>query len=215
MGLGADLEPETLVAAYRQGIFPWPHPDGPLPWFCPDPRAVIDLLPAADVSGQGVHVSRSLASRLRRCGWTTTVNRAFGSVLDACGSNRSGGTWIIPEMKGAFRRLKHRGWANSVEVWDGDNLIGGIYGVRVGACFTGESMFHRVTDASKVALADLAWRWAEAGGEIIDVQMATEHLLSLGATEIPRSRFLSRLDQLRDREVCMLTERLPVSRLVG
>ncbi|MFN2505676.1 MAG: leucyl/phenylalanyl-tRNA--protein transferase [Acidimicrobiales bacterium] len=206
MGVGADLAVETLVDAYRRGMFPWPHAGMPLPWFSPHPRAVI--VP------ERVHVSRSLGRRLRGSGWETTVDAAFGAVTAACAQRkRSEGTWITREMRRAYERLQARGWAHSVEVWDGDDLVGGIYGVRVGAVFTGESMFHRATDASKVALVDLCRRWSEAGGVLVDVQLPTDHLRSMGAEELPRSVFLARLADVRDRVVGMDTGRRPVRRL--
>jgi leucyl/phenylalanyl-tRNA--protein transferase len=206
VGFGADLKPSTLIDAYRRGIFPWPHPGVAVPWFSPDPRAVLPL--------DGMRISRSLRQRLRRCGWSTTVDAAFDEVVNAC-ANRPGseGTWISREMCQAYSRLWQLGWAHSVEVWHGDLLVGGLYGVAVGGCFTGESMFHRATDASKVALADLVDRWAEAGGAFVDVQLPTEHLRSLGAVERPRATFLARLEAVRDRHVPVLLERLPVARL--
>jgi leucyl/phenylalanyl-tRNA--protein transferase len=207
VAFGADLRPATLVDAYRRGIFPWPHPGVALPWFSPDPRAIVPL--------DGLHVSRSLRQRLRRCGWTTTVDAAFESVVVACARRPSGeGTWITREMASAYTRLWRLGWAHSVEVWDGDDLVGGLYGVAVGGCFTGESMFHRETDGSKAALADLVDRWREAGGAFVDVQLPTEHLTSLGAVEVPRDDYLARLAEVRDRHVPIVVDRLPVSRLV-
>jgi leucyl/phenylalanyl-tRNA---protein transferase len=209
VGIGADLEPATLVDAYRMGIFPWPHPGAPLPWFSPDPRGVIPL--------DGVAVSRSLRARLRRSGWETTVDRAFAAVLAACadrpGPVREGGTWITPPMRAAYQRLHDLGHAHSLEVWAGGELVGGLYGVGVGAVFTGESMFHLTSDASKVALVDLADRLAGAGGRLIDVQMVTPHLASLGARELPRAEFLDLLAGARDQPVRIATERLPVARL--
>ncbi|MGH9223846.1 MAG: leucyl/phenylalanyl-tRNA--protein transferase [Acidimicrobiales bacterium] len=206
VGLGGDLAAETLVDAYRRGIFPWPHPGMPLPWFSPDPRAV--LRPGA------VRVSRSLRQRLRRCGWTTSVDAAFEEVVAACASRpRREGTWINRHMRHAYARLHRLGWAHSLEVWDGGVLVGGLYGVRVGACFTGESMFHRATDASKVALVDFCERWATAGGVMIDVQLPTEHLTSLGAVEAVRAEFLADLAAVRDSVVCVTTGRRPVSDL--
>jgi leucyl/phenylalanyl-tRNA--protein transferase len=207
VGLGADLAVETLVDAYRKGIFPWPHRGMALPWFSPDPRAVLDP--------DGVKVSRSLRQRARRCGWFTTVDAAFDEVVAGCAARRGHeGTWINRHMRHAYGRLHRLGWAHSLEVWDGDRLVGGLYGVRVGACFTGESMFYRRTDASKLAVVDLCQRWAEAGGMMIDVQLPTDHLRSMGAQDVVRSEFLSRLAEARDRVVCMRTGRLPVSRLV-
>jgi leucyl/phenylalanyl-tRNA--protein transferase len=178
----------------------------PLPWFSPDPRAV--LRPDA------VHVSRSLRQRLRRSGWTTTVDAAFDDVVAACAVRpRREGTWINRPMRHAYGRLHRLGWAHSLEVWQGEALVGGLYGVRVGGCFTGESMFHRVSDSSKAALVDLCRRWAEAGGVMVDVQLPTEHLRSMGAEEVPRALFLKRLADARERVVCMRVDRLPVSRL--
>jgi len=207
LAFGADLEPETLVHAYRWGIFPWPHPGAPLPWFSPDPRGV--LLP------DRLHVARSLRQRMRRCGWSTTVDVDFEAVVAGCAVRRDEGTWITRDMRRAYGRLHELGWAHSVEVWDGAELVGGLYGVRVGACFTGESMFHRRSDASKVALADLVDRWGEAGGELVDVQIATDHLARLGASELSRADFLRRLAVLRDRVTCIPVDERPVSRLAG
>jgi leucyl/phenylalanyl-tRNA--protein transferase len=206
VGLGADLEPETLVHAYRQGIFPWPHHGVPTPWFSPDPRGVL-------VPGE-IHVSRSLRQRLRRCGWTTTVDADFDRVVKACSERGRQGTWITPEMRTAYWRLRQLGWAHSLEVWDGGQLAGGLYGVQVGAVFTGESMFHNQADASKVALVDLAARFASAGGRLIDVQITTPHLVSLGARDEPRERFLALLAEARDEDVFLPNERLAADRLV-
>ena len=216
VGIGADLAPATLVDAYRRGIFPWPHPGAPLPWFSPDPRGVIPL--------DGLVVSRSLRARLRRSGWETTVDRAFAAVLAGCAdrprgagerkwSPPEGGTWITPPMRAAYRRLHDLGHAHSLEVWDGAELVGGLYGVGVGGVFTGESMFHLATDASKAALVDLVARLAEAGGCLIDVQMVTPHLASLGARDLPRAEFLAVLAEVRDQPVRLGSDRLPVARL--
>jgi leucyl/phenylalanyl-tRNA--protein transferase len=209
VGIGADLEPATLLQAYRQGIFPWPHPGAPLPWFSPDPRGVIFL--------DGLVVSRSLRARLRRSGWETTVDRAFAAVLARCAdrpaAQREGGTWITGPMRAAYQRLHDLGHAHSLEVWADGELVGGLYGVGVGGVFTGESMFHLATDASKVALVDLVARLAEAGGQLIDVQMVTPHLASLGARDLPRREFLAWLARVRDLPVRLSTERLGVARL--
>ena len=208
VGFGADLKPATLVDAYRRGIFPWPHPGVALPWFSPDPRAVLAL--------DGLRTSRSLRQRLRRCGWATTADAAFESVLGACAARPGGeGTWIGRDMQQAYARLWRLGWAHSIEVWDGEDLVGGLYGVAVGGCFTGESMFHRATDASKVALADLVDRWREAGGTFVDVQLPTEHLTSLGAVQVARADFLARLEAVRDHHTPIVLDRLPVDRLAG
>jgi leucyl/phenylalanyl-tRNA--protein transferase len=209
VGIGADLEPATLVDAYRRGIFPWPHPGAPLPWFSPDPRGVIPL--------DGLVVSRSLRARLRRSGWETTVDRAFAAVLAGCadrpGHPREDATWITPPMRAAYQRLHDLGHAHSLEVWADARLVGGLYGVGVGGVFTGESMFHLASDASKVALVDLVARLAEAGGRLIDVQMVTPHLASLGARDLPRAEFLALLGKVREQPVRLATDRLPVARL--
>lgn len=205
VGVGADLEPPSLVDAYRRGIFPWPHPGMPLPWFSPDPRGVLEL--------DGFHISRSLRRTLRRSGWETTVDLAFPAVVAGCAEGREEGTWITADMARAYRNLHELGWAHSLEVWDGHALIGGIYGVQVGAVFTGESMFHRASDASKVALADLVARLDAAGGRLLDVQIATPHLESLGAVAVPRDWFLEVLRCVRDAPVRLRTGRFPVARL--
>jgi len=209
VGFGADLAPATLVAAYRRGVFPWPHEGMPLPWFSPEPRAVIPV-------GQ-VHVSRSLRRRVARCGWTTTVDTAFADVVVGCASPRADddGTWVTPEMRDAYQALHALGWAHSVEVWDGDELVGGLYGVQVGGCFTGESMFHLADDASKVALVDLDARFADAGGTLIDCQLPTDHLASLGAVAIDRRAFLDALAAVRDDDVRLSIDRLPIARIVS
>jgi len=152
---------------------------------------------------------------MRRCGWDTTVDAAFEEVVSTCATRPGGeGTWIGDDMRRAYIRLSRLGWAHSVEVWDGARLVGGLYGVVVGGCFTGESMFHRDTDASKVALADLLARWTEAGGALVDVQLPTPHLTRLGAVEVTRDEFLARLAATRDRPTALVLDRLPVLRLV-
>jgi leucyl/phenylalanyl-tRNA---protein transferase len=208
VGIGADLAPSTLVDAYRRGIFPWPHAGLPLPWFSPDPRGVIRL--------EGFHVSRSLRRTLRQRGWTTTVDQAFAAVLGGCSERPADvGTWITSPMARAYQRLHELGWAHSLEVWEGERLVGGVYGVQCGGVFTGESMFHREPDASKVALADLCARLDEAGGTLLDVQLTTSHLCSLGAVDVPRTSFLGILTSARDLDVRLSTARLPVDRLLA
>lgn len=183
--LGGDFEPATIIAAYRAGYFPWPHGDEEFVWFSPDPRAV--LFP------ERFHVSRRLARRLRQRRFHLTVNANFAEVIRACADRREG-TWITPKLAQAYCELHRMGWAHSIEVWslDGD-LIGGVYGVSIGAMFGAESMFHRATDASKVALAALVQWCARRGIELIDVQVQTPHLASLGAVELPREEYLERL----------------------
>ena len=207
VGIGADLAPSTLVDAYRRGIFPWPHAGLPLPWFSPDPRGVIRL--------DGFHVSRSLRRTLRRRGWETTVDQAFAAVLGGCSERPADvGTWITSPMARAYQRLHELGWAHSLEVWEGERLVGGVYGVQCGGVFTGESMFHREPDASKVALADLCARLDEAGGTLLDVQLTTAHLRSLGAVDVPRESFLGILSSARELDVRLSTSRRPVRRLL-
>jgi len=205
VGTGADLEPSTLVQAYRQGIFPWPHGWPSLPWFSPDPRAVI--------RPDTLHRSRSLRRTMRRSGWTTTVDAAFSDVIGNCASGRHDGTWITPDMQTAYTRLHGLGWAHSIEVWEADTLVGGLYGVQVGAVFTGESMFSRAPSASKVAMCDLLDRFVEAGGHVLDVQLMTDHLATMGAMAIPRTSWLRQLQGLVDKDVRMLVGPLPVTRL--
>jgi leucyl/phenylalanyl-tRNA---protein transferase len=206
VGAGADLEAATLVGAYRSGIFPWPHEGLPLLWFSPDPRACF-------TPGE-VRRSRSLRRTLRRSGWESTVDRAFTAVVEGCAA-RTEGTWITAEMRDAYVELHELGWAHSVEVWEDDELVGGIYGVQLGGVFTGESMFHRRTDASKVALLDLSSRLAEAGARLLDVQLVTDHLATLGVRTLERDRFLAVLAAHRDDPVQLPSDRRPVARLGG
>ncbi|MDP9259725.1 MAG: leucyl/phenylalanyl-tRNA--protein transferase [Actinomycetota bacterium] len=208
VGVGADLAPATLVDAYRRGVFPWPHDSiDAVPWFCPPRRGVIPL--------DRLRISRSLARTLRRRGYETTVDEAFEAVVEGCREPRAGvhGTWISDELAVAYARLHVLGHAHSLEVWEGERLVGGIYGVLVGGVFCGESMFHRATDASKVALVDLVARLEEAGAGLLEVQHETLHLRSLGAIEIERTLYLGLLEELRDDDVRLLRDRLPVSRL--
>lgn len=195
LAVGGELSPHWLLAAYYRGIFPWPVQHRGkmwLAWFSPDPRAVIDL--------DELHVSRRLARTLRSGRFTVTENSAFEQVIAHCavGRERNGGTWITPEMIQAYTQLHQAGHAHSVEVWREDRLAGGIYGVSLGGLFAGESMFHLERDASKVALAELVARLRERGFGLLDVQMRTDHLASMGAKEIPRREFLRRLREIRD-----------------
>jgi leucyl/phenylalanyl-tRNA--protein transferase len=163
-----------------------------------------------------LRVSRSLRQRLRRCGWLTTVDQAFDQVIEACAEREDDeGSWITARMRAAYRRLHRLGWAHSLEVWDRAALVGGLYGLGLGGVFTGESMFHRASDASKVALVDLVARFAEVGGLLIDVQLVTPHLASLGARELPRRDYLALLRQVRDDPVRLAEERRPVASLAG
>jgi leucyl/phenylalanyl-tRNA---protein transferase len=180
---GGDLSPERIVEAYRHGIFPWYSEGEPILWWSPDPRMV--LLP------EELKVSRSLRKTLAKDVYETRVDTAFRAVIEACAEPRAGqsGTWIVPEMVEAYVRLHELGFAHSVESWQEGTLVGGLYGIALGAAFFGESMFARATDASKVALVRLVERLRAGGCRVIDCQQATGHLASLGAREIPRTRF--------------------------
>lgn len=208
VGVGADLAPATLVDAYRRGVFPWPHDSiDAVPWFCPPRRGILPL--------DRLRVSRSLARTLRRSGYETTVDEAFDAVVEGCREPRSyeAGTWISDDLAAAYARLHLLGHAHSLEVWEAERLVGGIYGVLVGGIFCGESMFHRASGASKVALVDLVARLVEAEAGLLEVQHLTPHLQSLGAIEVDRALYLGLLAELRDDRVRLLRDRLPVSRL--
>ena len=182
---GGRLAPELLLDAYAHGIFPWFDSDrDPLCWWCPDPRAV--LPPTA------LHISKSLAKRLRRGGYEVSADRAFAAVIDACAAPRRdrSGTWITPGMIAGYTALHRLGYAHSVEVWQGKALAGGLYGVSLGWMFFGESMFSTAPDASKVALAHLARQLAAWRFTLIDCQIMNAHLRSLGARDVPRAQFL-------------------------
>jgi leucyl/phenylalanyl-tRNA--protein transferase len=183
--MGADFAPATVVRAYRTGYFPWPHEDFEYLWFSPDPRAIIPV--------DGLHISRRLARLLRRLPFRLTMDAAFEDVVAAC-ARRDEGTWITPAYRRGYGALHALGWARSFEVWDATGaLVGGLYGVRIGRLFAAESMFHRVSDASKVAMVAMM-QWVEDEGiELVDVQVLTEHTERMGAVEIPRADFLQRL----------------------
>lgn len=189
LAAGGDLSPAWLLAAYRRGIFPWYSGDQPILWWSPDPRMV--LFP------EEIKVRRSLAKRLRNAGFRVTADTAFDAVVRACAAPRphQPGTWITAEMRAAYGRLHALGAAHSVEVWQGNELVGGLYGVALGPAFFGESMFSRRPDASKVALVSLARAMATGGGRMIDCQMHTEHLASLGARDIARAEFIGYLEK--------------------
>ena len=189
LAVGGDLRVERLLAAYRHGIFPWYNDDQPILWWSPDPRAV--LFP------ERLKVSRSLGKTLRKHPFRVTADQAFAEVMAACGGPRRGanGTWITPAIKQAYGRLHELGIAHSVESWRGDELVGGLYGVAIGRVFFGESMFSRETDASKVAFVYLVRQLQRWGYELIDCQVRTEHLVSLGAETIPRAEFIRLLDE--------------------
>ena len=190
IAVGTDYRPGTILQAYRMGIFPWPQSDDFVGWFSPDPRTVLPL--------DSLHWSRSLRRTLRKHPYRITVDTAFRRTMQACGEEREEGTWITPGMLDAYEELHRLGWAHSLEVWehDGeDELVGGIYGIAIGAAFAAESMFHRRTDASKIALATLAERLRDGGYELFDAQVMNPHLASLGFVEIRRSEYLRRLER--------------------
>ncbi len=188
VGVGADLAPGTVLAAYRSGLFPMPlDADGEtlLGWWSPHPRGILPL--------DELRVSRSLRRSLRR--FDVRTDTAFEAVIDACGDLRRDGRWISPTIRAAYVDLHRRGWVHSVEAWSRDDgaLAGGLYGVAIGGLFAGESMFHRRPDASKVALVALVDLLSDGCTRLLDVQWTTEHLASLGARDIPRADYLHKL----------------------
>lgn len=182
----ADLGPEKLLAAYVIGIFPMADDADEIRWLSPDPRAIIEP--------DAFKVSRSLRVATQRRVFEVTINRAFPEVIEAC-ADRAEGTWISEEIHKAYCKLHRLGFAHSVESWRDGRLVGGLYGVAIGGAFFGESMFHRVSDASKVALVHLVERMRQRGFVLLDVQFMTEHLRQFGAVEIPRSEYERRLRQ--------------------
>jgi leucyl/phenylalanyl-tRNA--protein transferase len=190
LAAGGGLSVERLIGAYRRGIFPWFSEGDPVLWWCPDPRMVLPTT--------GVHVSRSLGRRLRRRDYQVTMDRAFGDVLHACAAPRrtESGTWLVPSMIRAYERLHRAGAAHSIEIWTNGALAGGLYGVALGRMFFGESMFTRQTGASKMALVLLAAQLARWEVPILDCQMRTNHLATLGAIDIPRREFVRTVEQL-------------------
>ena len=182
--VGGDLEPDTLLTAYRSGLFPMSPGDGPMRWWSPDPRAILPV--------DGLQVSRSLRRSCAR--YEVRIDTAFGEVIEACADPSREYAWVTPAVREAYIELHRRGWAHSVEAWtpEGD-LAGGLYGVAIGTFFAGESMFARHRDASKVALVALIRGLRDGDESLVDVQWTSPHLLSLGAVEIPRADFLRRL----------------------
>ncbi len=185
LAVGGDLSSERLLLAYRLGIFPWYSPDDPILWWSPDPRCV--LFPS------DLHISRSLRRFMRNANYRISFNENFTEVISWCRRLRAGddgsGTWITPEMQSAYIQLHKLGYAHSVECWDGDLLVGGLYGVAIDRCFFGESMFSLRMNASKVVLIHLMNRLEQKGFELLDCQQTTDHLVSMGAQEISRQDF--------------------------
>ena len=190
LAAGGGLGVARLLDAYSHGIFPWFSEGDPVLWWSPDPRMVLPT--------SAVHVSRSLKGRLRRRDYRVTFDRAFADVMRACAAPRrsEAGTWLIPSMMRAYQRLHDAGAAHSVEVWVDNALAGGLYGVAIGRMFFGESMFSRQSNGSKIALVTLAAQLARWEFPLIDCQMQTTHLATLGAVEIPRPEFVRTIDRL-------------------
>jgi leucyl/phenylalanyl-tRNA---protein transferase len=192
LAAGGDLSPERLMAAYRLGIFPWYEAGQPILWWSPDPRAVI--------FPDQLHVARRLRRFLAGAPFEGSFDRAFAHVVSGCaraGDERVG-TWITPEMAAAYARLHTLGFAHSVEVWDGETLAGGLYGVALGRVFFAESMFSRATNASKAAMVFLAQELCRKGFQLMDCQLPSRHLATMGARELPRHRFFALLSALVD-----------------
>jgi leucyl/phenylalanyl-tRNA---protein transferase len=193
LAIGGDLSQERLILAYQKGIFPWYSHEEPILWWSPDPRLV--LYP------EELLVSRSLKKTIRKNHYQITIDHAFFKVIKACAEvrlNKNQPTWIVPEMINAYCRLHESGIAHSVEVWHHDILAGGLYGLALGKCFSGESMFTRLTDASKVAFVFLVAFVKNLGFQMIDCQVKTSHLMKFGAREIPRKTFLQKLEKTMD-----------------
>lgn len=193
IAIGGELTVEWLLDAYRHGIFPWPiFAEDPMLWWSPDPRAILPL--------EGIHISRRLERRLRTGVFQFTRDQDFPAVVRGCstGSGREDGTWLTPEMIGAYCELHRQGHAHSVECWQEDQLVGGTYGVAIGGLFAAESMFHRVRDASKAALVHLVRHLQQRGYQLLDVQQWTPHTGSLGVVEISRAEYLRRLREVVD-----------------
>lgn len=189
VGINVPLTVPNLLAAYRRGIFPWPgDPADPVPWVSPNPRAILEF--------DRLRIPSSLAQARRNCGWTFTIDRCFAKIIDGCaGMPRSGqaGTWISPAMQAGYLELHKAGGAHSVEVWEGDELIGGLYGVDPGGAFVGESMFRKRPNTSKLALLYLIDHLAARGATWIDIQQLTPHMKTLGGREIPREKYFNLL----------------------
>lgn len=194
LAVGGCLSTQRIINAYSQGIFPWYSDEDPILWWSPDPRLVI--------FPEQLHISKSLHKTLRRQVFQISIDTAFTEVIKACAAPRSKetGTWLSPEMQTAYIRLHQEGHAHSVEAWQDNKLVGGLYGLAVGQVFFGESMFHSKTDASKAAFVSLIKQLSLWGYQIIDCQVHTPHLISLGAEEITRQRFSALLQQYHQRQ---------------
>jgi leucyl/phenylalanyl-tRNA--protein transferase len=185
LAVGGNLEPETLLSAYQQGIFPWFDEDTPILWWSPDPRAILEF--------DNLYISKRLARTIRTNKFQVTFNQDFDAVVKGCTYRPEEGTWITPEVANAYGEFHRRGHAHSVEVWQQGVLVGGLYGVAIGGLFAGESMFSTVSDASKIALVALVSRLKEKGYQLFDLQIINEHTSTMGAAEIPRDDYLARV----------------------
>lgn len=191
LAVGGNLQPDTLLSAYYNGIFPWYNKDDPILWWSPSTRCVIDPL--------DLHISKSLQKFLRQQRFTISFDQAFEQVINACAQRDSKtDTWINSDMISAYIALNKLGVAHSVEVWQGSRLVGGAYGVAIGAVFCGESMFSKESNASKVALVHLTQYLSGLGFQLIDCQLASSHLLTMGAKSLKRPKFLQILQELRN-----------------
>jgi leucyl/phenylalanyl-tRNA--protein transferase len=194
LAVGGNLEPETLLSAYQQGIFPWFDEDTPILWWCPDPRAILEF--------DNLYISKRLARTIRTNKFQVTFDQDFDAVVKGCTYRPEEGTWITPEVANAYGEFHRRGHAHSVEVWQQGVLVGGLYGVAIGGLFAGESMFSTVSDASKIALAALVSRLKEKGYQLFDLQIINEHTSTMGATEIPRDDYLARAKSAIKKDIC-------------
>jgi len=212
LAAGGDLKPERLLYAYRLGVFPWFDSGQPILWWSPDPRCVI--------RPDALHVSRRLRRRIRNSGFDLSINEAFPAVIQACAADRVGqqGTWITEEMIDAYAGLHAEGWAHSVEIWSGEELVGGLYGLAIGRAFFGESMFSQATDASKIAMWALCEILVRHNFAILDCQVVSPHLTSLGAIMMPRvefSRLLGRACEPAAKFEAWPDNRLPAADLLA
>ena len=204
LAVGGNLQPDTLLSAYNKGVFPWYNEDDPLLWWSPSIRCVIDPLK--------VHISKSLHKQLRKNDYRVTFNQSFAQVISACAQrDNKTDTWINEDMIIAYTYLNNLGKAHSVEIWQNDLLIGGAYGVAIGAVFCGESMFSRQTNASKIALVHLCNHLATLGFKLLDCQLVNDHLMTMGAVSLSRRVFLKKLNHLRDYEIHWHNRYLPAN----
>ena len=194
LAVGGNLEPETLLSAYQQGIFPWFDEDTPILWWSPDPRAILEF--------ENLYISKRLARTIRTNKFQVTFNQDFDAVVKGCTYRPEEGTWITPEVANAYGEFHRRGHAHSVEVWQQGVLVGGLYGVAIGGLFAGESMFSTVSDASKIALVALVNRLKEKGYHLFDLQIINEHTSMMGASEISRDDYLARVKSAIKKDIC-------------